>query len=100
MGLDLFETMSAPPVGNVADLAEARRRLPPQMCTRGNIGLDVLLNGSVDDVKRETIRIIEATRGFKHMVAASDYLFYDIPLENARAVVEAAGECGGGHACA
>ena len=87
MGIDLFETLSPPPVGNVESLADARRRLPEEMCTRGNIGLDVLLTGTVEDVERATLEVIEATRGFKHIVAASDYLFYDIPLENVQSVI-------------
>ena len=88
MKLDLFETLSPPPVGNVADLAKARKILDSKMCTRGNIGLDVLLTGTKEDVETETLRILEATKGTKHMVAASDYLFYDIPVENAKAVVD------------
>jgi len=86
MHLDLFETLSPPPVGNV-DLAHARKVLNPTICTRGNIGLDILLTGTQEDVERETVNILEATRGTKHMVAASDYLFYDIPLENVLTVV-------------
>jgi len=88
MGIDLFETLSPPPVGNVADLEAARDRLPDEMCTRGNIGLDVLLTGTPDDARAAAEAVLAATRGHKHMVAASDYLFYDIPLENVRAVVE------------
>lgn len=89
MGIDLFETLSPPPVGNVESLADARAKLPASMCTRGNIGLDLLLNGTPDAVRAAAERVMDDTRGAKHMVAASDYLFYDIPLENARAVVEA-----------
>ncbi len=88
MGIDLFETLSPPPVGNVADLKKAREFLPREMCTRGNIGLDILLNGSREQVEQETLRILEATKGYKHMVAASDYMFYEIPLENVKTVVE------------
>ncbi|MFI4912142.1 MAG: uroporphyrinogen decarboxylase family protein [Sedimentisphaeraceae bacterium JB056] len=88
MGIDLFETLSPPPVGNVESLQKAREILPEKICTRGNVGLDVLLDGSVDDVKEKTIEVLEATKGFKHMVAASDYLFYDIPFENVKAMVE------------
>ena len=90
MGLDLFETLSPPPVGNVKSLADARKILPANMCTRGNIGLDLLLNGNVAEVEQATIAVIEATRGYKHMIAASDYLFYDIPLENVKAIVNIA----------
>jgi hypothetical protein len=86
MKLDLFETLSPPPVGNV-ELEYARKILDPKMCTRGNIGLDVLLTGTKEDVQLETIRILNATKGTKHMVAASDYLFYDIPLENVMMLV-------------
>lgn len=92
MGIDLFETLSPPPVGNVESLAEARKILPAEMCTRGNIGLDVLLKGSVADVRKATETVIEATRGTKHMVAASDYLFYDIPFENVKAVMATVNE--------
>ncbi len=90
MGIDLFETLSPPPVGNVKSLADARLKLPKEMCTRGNIGLDVLLKGTMEDVERETVRVLEDTKGFKHMIAASDYLFYDIPLENVKAIVDTA----------
>jgi hypothetical protein len=94
MGLDLFETLSPPPVGNVKDLSEARKILNPEMCTRGNIGLDVLLNGSREDVEQATAKILEATRGTKHIVAASDYLLYDIPLENVGTMVKTVREYG------
>jgi uroporphyrinogen-III decarboxylase len=88
MGIDLFETLSPPPVGNVPDLSKARDILDDNMCTRGNIGLDLMLNGTVEEVEKATVEVLEATKGTKHMVAASDYLFYDIPLENARAIVD------------
>jgi len=92
MGLDLFETLSPPPVGNVPDLAAAREILDDKICTRGNLGLDVLLNGSREEIEQTTIKIIEATRGSKHMIAASDYLFYDIPLENVKTVIRTVSE--------
>ncbi len=95
MGIDLFETLSAPPVGNVESLGHARAILPPDMCTRGNIGLDSLLTGSVEQVHQETIKILEATRGFKHIVAASDYLFYGISLDNIKTAVKTVKEYSG-----
>ena len=93
MGIDLFETLSPPPVGNVTSLAAARRQLPKEMCTRGNIGLDVLLTETPERVQQAACDVIEETKAHKHIIAASDYLFYDIPLENARAVVDAVDAC-------
>jgi uroporphyrinogen-III decarboxylase len=87
MGIDLFETLSPPPVGNVQSLEKARKILDKNMCTRGNIGLDILLNGTLEQIEQQTLKVINAAKGYKHMVAASDYLFYDIPLENVKTVV-------------
>ncbi|MBQ9359261.1 MAG: hypothetical protein IJT95_06935 [Abditibacteriota bacterium] len=92
MGMDLFETLSPKPVGNVESLADALAKIDPRICTRGNLGLDVLLTGTPAEVREKTIEIIEAGRGRKHMVAASDYLFYDIPEENLRAMVDTVSE--------
>ncbi len=89
-GVDLFETLSPPPVGNVDSLEHAMEVLDPVICTRGNLGLDVLLRGTPDEVRRGVQAIREATRGRKHIIAASDYLFYDIPEENVIAFCEAA----------
>lgn len=75
-------------MGNVRDLTVARKILDPKMCTRGNIGLDVLLYGSTQDVENATVKILDATKGSKHIVAASDYLLYDIPLENVKTLVK------------
>jgi uroporphyrinogen-III decarboxylase len=87
MGIDLFETLSPPPVGNVHSLEDALMKLSPDICTRGNIGLDVLLNGSKSEIEEITNKILEETKNRKHIVAASDYLFYDIPAENLEAMV-------------
>ncbi len=79
MGIDLFETISPPPVGNVKSLVDALEKLDEKICTRGNIGLDVLLNGSSQDVKDKTIEVMKSSVGRKHIVAASDYMFYSTP---------------------
>jgi len=86
MGIDLFETLSAPPVGNIKSLTDALSKLDERICTRGNIGLDVLLNGTQEQVEESCYAILEQTRGRKHILAASDYLFYDIPKENVAAM--------------
>jgi uroporphyrinogen-III decarboxylase len=94
MGIDLFETLSEAPVGNVKSLEDAFAKLSPEICTRGNVGLDVLLEAAPEEVREAGRRILETARrmGRKHILAASDYLFYDVPEENVRALAEAAAE--------
>lgn len=92
MGIDLFETISPRPVGNILSLEDAMSKINPEICTRGNLALDVLLECNMKTVKEKTFEILEATKGRKHMVAASDYLFYQIPEENLHAMCEAVEE--------
>lgn len=92
MGIDLFETLSPPPVGNIKSIKDAREKLDPAICTRGNLGLDVLLNATPDVIREKTLEILEDTKGYKHVVAASDYLFYGVPEENVHAMAAAVKE--------
>ncbi|MDO8685404.1 MAG: uroporphyrinogen decarboxylase family protein, partial [Clostridiales bacterium] len=92
MGIDLFETLSSAPVGNIISLEDALGKIDDGICTRGNLGLDVLVNSNPDEIKEEVYKIMDAAKGRKHMVAASDYLFYQVPEENVHAMCEAVRE--------
>ena len=52
MGIDLFETLSPPPVGNVKSIEDAFSKIDNKICTRGNVGIDVLINGTPDEVRQ------------------------------------------------
>lgn len=99
MGIDLFETLSEAPVGNVLSLEDAFSKLDESICTRGNIGLDKLLQEKPQDIRRYSLEILETARrmGRKHILAASDYLFYAIPEENVTAMCEAVQEFNAKH---
>ena len=94
MGIDLFETLSEAPVGNVKSMEDAFSKLSPEICTRGNIGLDALLLEEPDQIKERSFRILEAAKrhGRKHLLAASDYLFYETKEDNVIAMCEAVKE--------
>lgn len=94
MGIDLFETLSEAPVGNVKSIDDAFSKLDSNICTRGNIGLDVLLSETPEQIKQRSFKILEAAQkmGRKHILAASDYMFYEVPEENVHAMCEAVRE--------
>ena len=98
MGIDLFETLSEAPVGNVQSIEDAFSKIDERICTRGNIGLDRLLTDTPQQIKEHSLRILETAKrmGRKHVLAASDYMFYDIPEENVHAMCEAVREFNGG----
>lgn len=97
MGIDLFETLSEAPVGNVKSIEDAFSKLDPKICTRGNIGLDKLLQCTSEQIKEMSFHILETAKkmGRKHILAASDYMFYDTPVENVQAMCEAVKEFNG-----
>ena len=90
MGIDLFETLSPEPVGNIKSLEDAFNKLSPDICTRGNIGLDKLLLCSPGEIRDVAAGIVATAEkcGRKHILAASDYLFYDVPEENIHAMCD------------
>ena len=91
MGIDLFETLSPYPVGNVKSIEDAFSKLSPEICTRGNIGLDSLLKETPEQIYEKAWHILEMAKkmGRKHIVAASDYMFYDTKVENVHAMCRA-----------
>jgi len=92
MGIDLFETLSPFPEGNVTSIADALSKLDPAICTRGNVSLSLLTKGTPEEIKREVYSIIDAAKGRKHIIAASDCLIYDVPEANVFALCEAVEE--------
>ena len=97
MGIDLFETLSEAPVGNVKSIEDAFSKIDERICTRGNIGLDRLLNDTPEQIRELSLHILETAKrmGRKHILAASDYMFYEIPEENVHAMCRAVQEFNG-----
>lgn len=91
MGIDLFETLSQPPVGNVKSIEDAFSKLDPNMCTRGNLGLDSLMQDTPEQIYEKSMHILETAKkmGRKHILAASDYMFYNTKTENVHAMARA-----------
>ena len=91
MGIDLFETLSEAPVGNVKNIEDAFSKLDSEICTRGNIGLDSLMLDTPEQIYEKSINILETARrmGRKHILAASDYMFYNAQTENVHAMAKA-----------
>jgi hypothetical protein len=98
LGIDLFETLSMPPVGNVKSIEDAFSKLDSGICTRGNIGIDALMHESPDEITRRVNHIMEAalTMKRKHIVAASDYLVAECKEENVKALCDAVRNFQGG----
>jgi hypothetical protein len=86
---DVLETLAGIPEGD-NDLAEARDCLSPAICTKGNLNLRTLRDGSIEEVERETRAIAEAVHGRRHILSSADAVLPGTQPENLVAFVRAA----------
>jgi uroporphyrinogen-III decarboxylase len=87
LGADIIETVAPPPEGD-NDIAESRRYIDATICTKGNLNLGLLRDGSPDEVVDATRRLIAAVRDFPHIFSTADAVLPGTPPENLIAFVE------------
>jgi hypothetical protein len=88
LGADVIETIAPPPEGD-NDLAESRRCIDRRICTKGNLNLRLLRDGSPDEVALQARRIVQAVRGYPHVFSTADAVLPGTPPENFIALVRA-----------
>ena len=73
------------------NIEDAFSKLDPNMCTRGNLGLDALMQDTPEEIYEKSMHILETAKrmGRKHILAASDYMFYNTKVENIHAMAKA-----------
>ena len=79
-------------VTNIPDneLAAARARLRPGSCTKGNLDLGLLRDGSVEEITETTRQMVAATRGQAHIHSTADAVLPGTPPENFLAYLQTA----------
>jgi len=76
------------------DLAEVKRRYP-KLCVMGNVDVDLLCRGSVEEVRRVTRELIRrVSPGGRHILSSGNSITSAVPAENFRAMVDAARQFG------
>jgi len=88
MKVDVLESLSTPPIGDIADLGAARARLGPGLVTRGAVNVDYFYSGDLEALRGQTRKVLAATRGYRHMVGDTNDSFPPYPRENLLALVE------------
>jgi len=94
MGVDLVESLSAPPTGDVDDLAETRRAIGAEVTTRGAMNCELLYSDDPAAVRERTAEVLEATRGYRHMVGDTNGSYPAYPWANIKAVIDVVREQG------
>ena len=91
LGADVIETIAPPPEGD-NDLAESRRFVNPNICTKGNFNLNLLREGAPDQIAEETRKMVRAVHGWKHIFSTADAVLPGTPPENFLSFIKTARE--------
>lgn len=87
----VFETCSTPPCGNNKSLHDAVHGISEEIVTKGNLSLELLRNGTPDQIAEAVGRIAEATRDRRHIIGQADAtILTGTPPENIHAFVRTA----------
>jgi hypothetical protein len=95
LGMTVWETLSPPPQGD-NDIGEAKKVLGGDLVLSGNLDqIHFLKEASVDEVRAATEKLMALCKpGGKYLFDTSDYLEAATPLENVKAMIEAAKAAG------
>ena len=91
LGVRSVEPFTPPPGGDT-DLPKAKEIVDGEYIMVGGVDkLELLLKGTVDDVRQEVEKIVQAVKpGGNHILQNADSLEYATPVENVKACVETA----------
>ena len=82
LGADLIETIAPPPEGDNPDLATSRSFIDPKICTKGNLSLGLLRDGSPSQISAATTEMVRAVQGSRHIHSTADGVLQGTPPEN------------------
>ncbi|MDP6438766.1 MAG: hypothetical protein QGH74_03940 [Candidatus Brocadiia bacterium] len=88
MDVDVLESLSHPPLGDVDELGEDRARLGTSIATRGGVNVSLFYEPDLDGVRARTREVAEQTRGYRHMIGDTNDSFPPYPRENILAAVD------------
>ncbi len=94
LSADVIETIAPPPEGD-NDLRESRGLLDPRVCSKGNLSLGLLRDGSVEEVVAATRSMVRAVGGFAHIHSTADAVYAETSAENFIAFLQTAREASG-----
>ena len=88
MGVDVLESLSHPPLGDVADLKRSRAQLGRGIVTRGGVNVSLFYEDNLAAIRQRVRTVLEETRGYPHMIGDTNDSDPPYPRDNILAVVD------------
>ena len=88
MNVDVLESLTPPPLGDLSDLKAGRAKVGKKIATRGAVGVDQFYSTDIDAIRNRVRYVLESTRGYRHMIGDTNDSFPPYPRENIMATVD------------
>ena len=88
MNVDVLESLSPPPLGDLLDLKAGRAKIGRKITTRGAVGVDQFYSTDIGAIRNRVRYVLESTRGYRHMIGDTNDSFPPYPRENIMATVD------------
>jgi uroporphyrinogen-III decarboxylase len=63
--------------------------MPSDIIFKGNLRMDFLQKGNPQEIKEQTLNVLNAVKGYRHLMGGACSILTGTPPENIRAMVEA-----------
>ncbi len=88
MNVSIVESMSAPPTGDIENMAETRAHIGKEITTRGGINVELMYENTPDSAVKRTESLLDSMEGFRHMIGDTNDSEPPYPWENIQAVID------------
>lgn len=94
MGVRIVESLSAPPTGDLDDIAWARGRLGADVTTRGGINCELFYENDLDALKARCHEVLDGCKGYRHMIGDTNPSFPPYDWKAIQVVIDVVRERG------
>ncbi|MHB9124589.1 MAG: uroporphyrinogen decarboxylase family protein [Armatimonadota bacterium] len=88
MKVNVLESLSSPPTGDIDDLAETRKEIGSDIATRGGINVEYFYGEDREALLRQAEYVLDSTAGYRHMLGDTNPSYPAYPWENIQAVID------------
>lgn len=88
MGVDVVESLSSLPTGDIDDLAKTRSDIGSDIVTRGGVNVEFFYSECLDAVRDKAEEVVAAVSGYKHMIGDTNSSYPPYPWANIQALLD------------
>ena len=87
MKVNVLESLSSPPTGDIDDLAQTRREIGSDIATRGGINEEFFYS-DIESLRKQADYVLDSTAGYRHMLGDTDQICPSASKENFQVVID------------